>query len=169
MDSTLFFSRELLSPQTTHRNGSVLFGKALPLRFQKVQNHFCGWSVSRAIRNQNWPIFLWILQIWHFDRFLIFYFRDKIDRFWSQIARLTDQTPKGSCTLWKGLVLRISKSTSPFRWVVWELSNSRSKTIDFIAKNIKFSRGWKNSDLKQFSFFFYTFNQGPVFCKHPNF
>ena len=28
---------------------------------------------------------------------------------------------------------------------------------------------WKNSNLKKLYIFFYTFNQGPVFCKHPNF
>ena len=62
-----------------------------------------------------------------------------------QIARLTDHPPKWSCTLWKGIVLRIPKSTRPFPWVVWELSNSRSKSIYFIAKIFE---GWKNRDLK---------------------
>jgi len=83
-------------------------------------------------------------------------------------CRLTDHPPKLSCTLWKDIVLRIPKSTRPFRWMVWELSNSRSKSINFIEKNAKFSRGG-NRDLKNSYFIFYKFNQGPVFCKHPNF
>ena len=29
--------------------------------------------------------------------------------------------------------------------------------------------GWKNSDIKNLYFIFYKFNQGPFFCKHPNF
>ena len=71
--------------------------------------------------------------------------------FW--IARLTDDPLKWAYTLWKSIVLRIPKSTRPFPWVVWELSNSRSKLIDFIAKNSKFSRGEK-SRLKKFIFYF---------------
>ena len=71
--------------------------------------------------------------------------------FW--IARLTDDPLKWAYTLWKSIVLRIPKSTRPFRWVVWELSNSRSKSINFIAKNTQFSRGEK-SRLKKIIFYF---------------
>ena len=47
------FERELLSSQTTHQNELILYGKILSWRFQKVQNHFCGWPVSWAIRDWN--------------------------------------------------------------------------------------------------------------------
>ena len=40
----------------------------------------------------------------------------------SRIAQLTDHPPKWACTLWKGIVLRISKSTEPFLWVACEPS-----------------------------------------------
>ena len=59
--------------------------------------------------------------------------RDKLGRLWTRIAQLTDHPRKWFNTLWNGLVLRISKSIKPFPWVVWELSNSRSKLIKFIA------------------------------------
>jgi len=59
--------------------------------------------------------------------------RDKLERLWTRIAQLTDHPRKWFNTLWKSLVLRISKSIKPFPWVVWEPSNSRSKSIDFIT------------------------------------
>ena len=59
--------------------------------------------------------------------------RDKLEQLWSRIAQLTDHPRKWFNTLWKSLVLRISKSIKPFPWVVWEPSNSRSKSIDFIT------------------------------------
>ena len=43
------FDRELLSSQTTHQNVIVLFGILRTLSFHRVQDHFGGWSVSRAI------------------------------------------------------------------------------------------------------------------------
>ena len=88
------FDRELLSSQTTHRNGLVLFGILRTLLFHRVQAHFSGSSVSRAIRDKKLSI------------------------------------------LWQ-------------------------KTPNF--------RGGKNRDLKKSYFIFYKFNQGLVFCKHPNF
>ena len=58
------YERELLGSQTTHRNEPVLFGITLPWRFQKVQAHFCGMSVSRAIRDWNWSILSKIWNSW---------------------------------------------------------------------------------------------------------
>ena len=52
---------------------------------------------------------------------------------WTRIAQLTDHPPKWTYTLWKDIVLKISKSTEPFLWVACELSNSRLKSINFIA------------------------------------
>jgi len=49
------FNRKLLGSQTSHRNEPVLFGILRARRFQKVQAHFCGWSVSRAICGQTSP------------------------------------------------------------------------------------------------------------------
>ena len=43
------FDRKLLSSQTTHQNVLVLFGILRTLYFHRVQDHFGGWSVSRAI------------------------------------------------------------------------------------------------------------------------
>ena len=43
------FDRELLSSQTTHSQKPILYGTALSSGFQKVQNHFCWWPVSRVI------------------------------------------------------------------------------------------------------------------------
>ena len=59
--------------------------------------------------------------------------RDKLARLWTRIAQLSDHPRKWFNTLWQGLVLRISKSIKPLPWVVWELSNSRSKSLEFIA------------------------------------
>ena len=50
------FKCELLGSQTSHRNESVLFKNVRARRFQKVQAHLCGMSVSRAIRGWNWSI-----------------------------------------------------------------------------------------------------------------
>ena len=71
--------------------------------------------------------------------FFIFYIsisvvnRDKLARLWTRIARLSDHPRKWFNTLWKGLALGISKSIKRLPWVVWELSNSRSKSSEFIA------------------------------------
>ena len=76
--------------------------------------------------------------------FLIFYFRDKIDHFWSRIARLTDHPQKWFCTFWNCQGKAFPKSTEPFLWVVCGLSNSRSNLAQFyreIFRNTKFSRG----------------------------
>ena len=54
---TLFF--ELLGSQMTHWNEPILYGKVLSWGFQKVQDHFGGWSESWAIRDQNWSILSW--------------------------------------------------------------------------------------------------------------
>ena len=43
--STGYFCK-LLGSQTTHRNDLVLYGKVLSSGFQKVQDHFRGWSES---------------------------------------------------------------------------------------------------------------------------
>merc|ERR1712030_200954 len=43
------FYCELLGSQTTHRNGFVLFEIVRARPFQKIQSHFCGWSVDCAI------------------------------------------------------------------------------------------------------------------------
>ena len=52
---------------------------------------------------------------------------------WLRIAQLTDHPSKWAYTLCKDIVLRILKSTEPFLWVACELSNSRLKSINFIA------------------------------------
>ena len=64
--------------------------RGCPEDSKKVQAQFSGSSVSRAIRDWNWCIFLLILkwlEIVIFEISIIFH---KIDRFWSRIARLTD-------------------------------------------------------------------------------
>ena len=53
----LKFDHKLHSSETTHRNEPVLFGIVRARRFQKVQAHFCEWSVSRAICVQTSPDF----------------------------------------------------------------------------------------------------------------
>ena len=52
------FDCELLGSQTTHRNGFVLFEIVRARPFQKVQHHFCGWSVGWTIRDQTWRDFI---------------------------------------------------------------------------------------------------------------
>ena len=44
------FDRELLSSQTTHRNGLVIFEILRTIPFHKVLTHFGGSSVSQAIQ-----------------------------------------------------------------------------------------------------------------------
>ena len=73
--------------------------------------------------------------------------RDKLERLWSRIAQLTDHPRKWFNTLWNGLVLRISKSIKPFPWVVWELSNLRSKSTEFIAI---YNNNWNMQNKKIF-------------------
>ena len=51
---------------------------------------------------------------------------------WWRIAQLTGDPPKWANTFWKSLVLTIWKSTKPFLWVFCELSNSRSKSSNFL-------------------------------------
>ena len=51
------FDCKLLSSQETHRNESMLSEKTLSWEFQKVQDHFCRQSVSRAICDQSRAIF----------------------------------------------------------------------------------------------------------------
>ena len=57
----------------------------------------------------------------------------------SQIAQLLDHPQEWVNTLWKGLVLKITKSTDAFLWDVFDLTNSQLKWIDFIEnfQNIK--------------------------------
>ena len=56
-----------------------------------------------------------------------------------QIAQLLDHPQEWVNTLWKGLVLKITKSTDAFLWDVFDLTNSQLKWIDFIEnfQNIK--------------------------------
>ena len=57
----------------------------------------------------------------------------------SQIAQLLDHPQEWVNTLWKGLVLKIKKSTDAFLWDVFDLTNLQLKWIDFIEnfQNIK--------------------------------
>ena len=48
------FDRELLGLYATPEIGFILFGILTTSAFQRVVNHSCGWSMSRAIRNQSW-------------------------------------------------------------------------------------------------------------------
>ena len=50
----------------------------------------------------------------------------------SQIAQLLDHPQEWVNTLWKGLVLKIKKSTDAFLWNVFDLTNSQLKWIYFI-------------------------------------
>ena len=42
------------------------------------------------------------------------------------------------------------------------------KIDQFYREKHQIFKEWKNSELKKLYIFFYTLNQGPVFCKHPN-
>ena len=44
-----------------------------------------------------------------------------------------------------------------------------SEDDQFYREKHQIFEGWKNSNLKNIYFIFYKFNQGPFFCKHPNF
>ena len=53
-----------------------------------------------------------------------------------------------------------------------ELSESwadHDQNRSILSRKMPNFRGGKNRDLKNSYFIFYKFNQGPVFCKHPNF
>ena len=112
------FDCKLLSSQVTHLNVLILSEKALSWQFEKVQNHFCRYSVSWAIRDQSRAIFWKIVKIWFFR---------KITHFWSQIARLSDYPQKLSCTFWNLLFRKRSicskfienlKSTKMEKWEI---------------------------------------------------
>ena len=64
-----------------------MYGKVWTWGFQKVQAHFGGLSVSRAIRDWNRSLLLKIIKNHDLWFSIIF---DKIDRFQSRIAWLTD-------------------------------------------------------------------------------
>ena len=120
----------MLGSQTTYRNDLILCGKALSSGFQKVQNHFCGWSVSWAICDQTRSILSWHNDINCY----------KIYWVWSRIAQLTDHPQKQFCTFW-------NPEENAFYWAFNHFCRlSVSRAIQKLRSGLRMSLNLKNNE-----------------------